>query len=254
MLERSVERLWYEQSVIGWMLWPFALIFRVLVAIRVQAYRSGLFRRERVTVPVIVVGNITVGGTGKTPVVAWLANRLSDAGRKPGIVSRGYGAAAGSQPIIVTASSQFRDVGDEPVVLARQTGVPICIDADRVAAARRLITEAGVDVIISDDGLQHYKMIRDFEIAVLDGDRVLGNGHLLPAGPLREPPGRLDEVDIVMVNGESEYSGGCRFDLSPGQAVSLVDSRSRDLSGFGGKEGWAGAGRGDRPGLHTLAA
>jgi tetraacyldisaccharide 4'-kinase len=243
--ERSLERFWYGQSDIGWVLQPFAFLFRALVALRARAYKSGILRRERIPVPVIVVGNITVGGTGKTPVVSWLATQLSDCGRKPGIVSRGYGARTGHRLVMVTAKSSYQDVGDEPVVLARQTGAPICIGVDRVAAARYLVEEAGVDVVISDDGLQHYRMIRDFEIAVVDGQRILGNRRMLPAGPLREPPERMDKVDIVLVNGDSDYTGGHRFHLFPGQAVCLGDMRRCDLSEFRGMKVWAVAGIGN---------
>jgi tetraacyldisaccharide 4'-kinase len=243
--ERSLERFWYGQSGIGWVLQPFAFLFRALVALRVQAYKSGIFSRERIPVPVIVVGNITVGGAGKTPIVSWLATQLSDSGRKPGIVSRGYGVRTRHRPVMVTANSSYQDVGDEPVVLARQTGAPICIGVDRVAAARYLVDEADVDVVISDDGLQHYRMIRDFEIAVIDGQRILGNRRMLPAGPLREPPERMDKVDVVLVNGNSDYSGGRHFHLLPGQAIRLGDSRRRDLSEFRGMKVWAVAGIGN---------
>jgi tetraacyldisaccharide 4'-kinase len=146
---------------------------------------------------------------------------------------------------MVTANSNYQEVGDEPLVLARQTGAPLCIGVDRVAASRRLVAECDVDVVIADDGLQHYRMIRDFEIAVLDGQRVLGNRSMLPAGPLREPPARLDEVDLVLVNGDSDFSQGYRFDLLPHQAVSLAGSGRRDLSEFRGMEVWAVAGIGN---------
>jgi tetraacyldisaccharide 4'-kinase len=244
-IERSLERLWYEKSALAWFFQPFAYIFQALVAVRVRAYERGIFAQESVQVPVIVVGNITVGGAGKTPVVAWLTKRLTEAGRKPGIVSRGYGAQGQSRPVMVTLDSNYQEVGDEPLVLARQTGVPICIDADRVAAARHLVAESGVDIIVADDGLQHYRLRRDFEIAVLDGQRVLGNRRMLPAGPLREPPSRLDEVDLVLVNGESAYSDGIRFDLLPHRAVSLTGTARRHLSEFAGMEVWAVAGIGN---------
>ncbi len=250
--ERSLERLWYGESAMGWVLLPFAVVFRMLVALRVQAYHSGIFGREKIPIPVIVVGNITVGGTGKTPIVSWLATQLSDSGRKPGIVSRGYGTSVRSRLVMVTGKSSYQDVGDEPLVLARQTGAPICIGVDRVAAVRHLVGEADVDVVIADDGLQHYRMIRDFEIAVVDGQRVLGNRRMLPAGPLREPPARMDKVDVVLINGDSDYSGGYRFDLLPRQAVSLGDSQHRDLSEFGGMKVWAVAGIGNPQRFSTM--
>ena len=154
----------------------------------------------RVDCPVIVVGNLTVGGTGKTPVVAWLAWQLGALGKKVGIASRGYGAAEpGVQQ--VDPKADWRAFGDEPVLLQRRTGVPVVVAADRVAAARRLI-ELGADVVVCDDGLQHLRLARDFELLVLDGARGLGNGRLLPAGPLREPAARLASVHAVVINGE----------------------------------------------------
>lgn len=243
--ERSVERLWYEKSAFAWVLWPFAFIFRILVAVRVRAYRLGLFSQKEVPVPVIVVGNITVGGAGKTPMVAWLTERLIESGRVPGIVSRGYGAVRQPRPVMVAAKSDYREVGDEPLVLARRTGAPICVHADRVLAARQLVADSRVDVVIADDGLQHYRMKRDIEIAVIDGQRGLGNGCMLPAGPLREPPSRLTEVDIVMINGESDFTNGLRFDLVPTQALGLTGSAARNLAEFAGMKVWAVAGIGN---------
>ena len=244
-LERSVERLWYGDSAFAWCLRPFALIFRVLVAIRAGAYRLDLLPRERMAVPVIVVGNITAGGTGKTPLVAWIAAQLSRAGRKPGIVSRGYRASPGGYPVMVRGTTGVLEVGDEALVLARQTGAPICVGANRIAACRRLVDEAGADILIADDGLQHYRLARDLEIAVVDGCRVLGNGYMLPAGPLREPKARLKQVDIVLINGESDFSEGYSFHLIPGDAISLIGAECRDLATFSGKRVWSVAGIGN---------
>lgn len=155
--------------------------------------------------PVIVVGNITLGGTGKSPLVAWLAGWLVAQGWSPGIVSRGYGGNAPSYPLLVTADTNVVESGDEPLMLAQQTGLPVAADPNRVRGVQALI-EKGCDIILSDDGLQHLALDRDIELVVVDGDRGLGNGRCLPAGPLRESPSRLQRVDAVIINGDSQPS------------------------------------------------
>jgi tetraacyldisaccharide 4'-kinase len=214
-LEGGLEAIWYGRSAVAWLLLPFAGLFRLLVAARRRAYRAGWLRVHRLPVPVIVVGNLTTGGTGKTPVTGWLVELCRGAGFRPGIVSRGYGGQRSPQPRLVGPGDDAREVGDEPLLLRRQTGVPVCVHADRVAAGRRLVAE-GVNLIIADDGLQHYRLHRDLEIVVLDGQRRFGNGHLLPAGPLREPAGRLSEVDLVLVHGGPVRNGefGVQFRIS----------------------------------------
>jgi tetraacyldisaccharide 4'-kinase len=152
-------------------------------------------------VPVIIVGNITLGGTGKTPLVIWLVHFLVKAGYRPGIVTRGYGGTRRNGPIGVGIDFDPAEVGDEPVLLARRSGVPVVVDTDRPRGARFLIRQYSCDVVVSDDGLQHYALQRDFEIALIDGARRLGNGRCLPAGPLREPAPRLRSVDALIVNG-----------------------------------------------------
>jgi len=242
---RRVERLWYGDSSVATILLPFAWLFRLLVTLRRTAYRAGLFTSIDCGVPVVVVGNITVGGAGKTPLVGWLAARLAADNLRVGILSRGYGGVAAGEPRFVTRDSEARDVGDEAVLLAQQTSARVCVCADRVAGARRLVAEAGVDLIICDDGLQHYRLDRDVEIAVVDGVRGLGNRHMLPAGPLREPPGRLDEVDFVFINGASNEVAGCRFALRAGAVHRLGGAESRVLEDFRGRRVWAVAGIGN---------
>jgi tetraacyldisaccharide 4'-kinase len=178
---------------------PFAVAFGALATTRRALYTWGVLRARRMPVPVIVVGNITVGGSGKTPVVAALTRALAERGWHPGIVSRGHGRAnASAAPLIVGPDAQARDVGDEPLLLAR-TGIPVAVAADRVAAARALIgAHPRCDVIVADDGLQHYRLARDFEIVVVDAARGLGNGWRLPAGPLREPASRLGEAGAII--------------------------------------------------------
>jgi tetraacyldisaccharide 4'-kinase len=197
---RWIERQWQTKTFASWLLLPLALLYGVIVAIRRRLYEGGWLRRVRVDVPVIIVGNITVGGSGKTPFVLWLVQRLRELGWRPGIITRGYGGAARAWPQLVTAESDASVVGDEPLLLARRADVPVVAGPDRVRTARQLIA-LGCDVLVSDDGLQHYRLARDIEIAVIDGDRRGGNGRLLPAGPLRESVARLNSVHARVVHG-----------------------------------------------------
>jgi tetraacyldisaccharide 4'-kinase len=188
---------WYGAK--RWVYWllPLEWLFCLLAAVR----RFWLIRyaQQDVGVPVIVVGNISVGGTGKTPLIIALVNRLQARGFKVGVISRGYGSAAPHYPYVVSAASSAAEAGDEPLSIWRATGCAVCIDADRVAAGR-LLKKAGCDILLSDDGLQHYRLGRALEIAVIDAARGFGNGHCLPVGPLREPQSRLSRVDFVVVN------------------------------------------------------
>jgi tetraacyldisaccharide 4'-kinase len=197
-----LDRHWYRLSWLSILLLPFAAAFACVVAMRHALYRRGIFRSYRMPVPVIVVGNITAGGTGKTPLVLWLCDFLVQQGHAPGIVSRGYRGRG--QTMAVNENTLPGIAGDEPVLLARRSGCPVWIGRDRVAAARALIAaNPECDVIVSDDGLQHYALQRDLEIAVTDGSRGTGNGLPLPAGPLRESSDRLTRVDAVVVNGDT---------------------------------------------------
>ncbi len=192
-----MNKVWFTRGWAAVALYPVTVLYGVLVFVRRSLYKSGILKSSSSGVPVIVVGNISVGGTGKTPIVSMLVKKLENAGYKPGIVSRGYGAVPAKEPRLINADSQVEWAGDEPLMLSRDTGVPVCICIARAAAVDYLVNEANVDVIVSDDGLQHYAMKRDMEIAVVDGQRLLGNGWLLPAGPLREPPARLNAVEII---------------------------------------------------------
>jgi tetraacyldisaccharide 4'-kinase len=206
-------------------LYPLSLVFRIVVALRRFGFRASLIRSCRVRVPVIVVGNITVGGTGKTPLVIWLAGFLAREGFTPGIVSRGYGSWSDAARR-VTRDSDASAVGDEPLLLAHRTARPVWIGADRAAAAEALLrNDPDCDVVVSDDGLQHYALARDFEIAVIDGARGLGNRLMLPAGPLREAPSRLRSVDAVVVNG-NDCPG---FTDSPSLAMKLEGREFHNL-------------------------
>ena len=191
---------WYEDRVWPRLLWPLAALFGWLAMRRRRRFLTGRSRSWRAPVPVVVVGNITAGGTGKTPLVIWLARWLSERGMKPGVVSRGYGGNA-RQPTLVAAETPAALCGDEAAMVVRRTGTPVAVAADRVRAVQLLLANADVDVVIADDGLQHYALQRDVEIAVLDGMRGVGNGLCLPAGPLREPVSRLAGCDLVVANG-----------------------------------------------------
>lgn len=206
------DRHWFRLSGLSLALWPLSLIYRLLVALRRLAYGSGALRTVKLPVPVIVVGNIVAGGTGKTPLVLYLAAALRRSGRNPGIVSRGYrGSAAG--PMAVTALSAVDRVGDEPLLLARASGCPIWIGRDRAGAALGLLeAHPECDVLILDDGLQHYRLARDIEIAVEDA-RGAGNGLLLPAGPLREPASRRVDVWVVNTAPVGSHNPAFRMDL-----------------------------------------
>lgn len=228
--ESNIQQHWYGAP--GWLrvLLPLEIIYRSITSLRRFLFRVGILRGEKIAVPVIVVGNITVGGTGKTPVVVALCAALKNAGYKPGIVSRGYGAEPPHIPFAVTPQSHAAESGDEPLLLALSTDCPVVIAPDRVAAAKFLLSQHDCDVIISDDGLQHYRLRRDFEIAVIDGARGLGNGHCLPVGPLRESSARLDQVDAVLVNTARTSRDQLRephyaFRLLPRAFVSLRDGR-----------------------------
>jgi tetraacyldisaccharide 4'-kinase len=196
----DVNRHWYRSSYtpLTFLLLPASFVFRAIVSVRRAFYRAGLKTTEHFPVPVIVVGNITVGGTGKTPFVIWLAQFLRAAGYKPGIVSRGYGGKAQTKPCAVTSDSDPHVVGDEAVLLAKRAACPMVVGVDRAAAVKALLANSDCNVVISDDGLQHYRLGREIEIAIVDGQRRFGNQLMLPAGPLREPISRLEQVDFVI--------------------------------------------------------
>ncbi|MGB5739316.1 MAG: tetraacyldisaccharide 4'-kinase [Woeseia sp.] len=219
------QQLWYSGSSWHLLLAPCSALFALVTTIRRWLYRRGVLRSTRVSVPVIVVGNISVGGTGKTPVTIWLAEQLKRRGLRPGVVSRGYGGVVGKQPVQANANSEPAIVGDEPLLIARRSKVPVVVHPNRVAAAQELI-KIGVDVIIADDGLQHYRLQRDYEIAVIDAARGLGNGWLLPAGPLREPKSRLQSVDRILLHQASmspQHPAGTEFFAERSSSFHLVN-------------------------------
>jgi tetraacyldisaccharide 4'-kinase len=242
--------MWYGDKASPWLA-PLSALYGIVIALRSVLYRLGLRHRIRMTVPVVVVGNLTVGGTGKTPLVAWLSLKLTAVGLRVAIVSRGYGGRARGVTR-VTVHSRPSEVGDEPLLLARRAQATVFVGRDRVAAARVAVAD-GADIVLCDDGLQHLALMRDCEIAVIDGQRGFGNGCLLPRGPLRELPRRLRRVNAVVVNGAitaphfalPKFVAGTHFvmNMRPGDARPVSGGASlRSLASFRGS------------GVHAVAA
>jgi tetraacyldisaccharide 4'-kinase len=232
-MEQRLTQLWYRESAGPSLLQPFSWLYGLVTRLRRRAYARGWLAAHRAGKPVVVVGNLTVGGTGKTPLVAWLAEQLTLSGLKVGIVSRGYGRADGA-PQFVHMESSWRDVGDEPLLLRRLTGCDTVVSRDRFAGAQQLVAR-GADVIIADDGLQHLRLARDCEIVVIDGARGFGNGRLLPAGPLREPPTQLRHASAVVLNGVPEHASllAGEYKLAPGALqMSLFGDDAHRLDGL----------------------
>jgi len=198
-----LEQLWYGNHRLSVVLLPLGWLYYGFMKSRHALYKIGLLPKRRVGVPVIVVGNLTAGGTGKTPLIIWLCNYLTQQGRRPGVISRGYGGRASTRPQQVRPDSHPAQVGDEPVLIAQRTHCPVAVSPNRYLAASELLKHTDCDVLLCDDGLQHLSLDRDLEIAVVDGDRRFGNGHCLPAGPLREPVSRLGTVDMVVATGKA---------------------------------------------------
>ena len=221
-----LETAWYEKASWLIILWPISILFRLLALCR-RSLQQTSSRPSHINVPIIVVGNISVGGTGKTPVVITLANNLKSLGINPGIISRGYGGSAAAYPLVVNQDCDVSACGDEALLIQDKTNCPVVVDPDRTAAIDLLVQKFGeeIDLVISDDGLQHYKLYRDLEIAIVDGDRLFGNGLCLPAGPLREPVSRLLEVDHIIVNGGLNYkeNNSGYFSRKPAQTNSERD-------------------------------
>lgn len=225
-IDQLFSNIWYKPSFLYTLLLPFSWIYQIAVSVKRWLYISGHKKHIRFPVPVVVVGNITVGGTGKTPLIIALAHLLSEHGYNPGIVSRGYGGRPPILPLHVTPQTNPTEAGDEPVLIAQKTRCPVVISPKRVEAIDALINTYHCDIVLSDDGMQHYQMHRDIEIAVIDGQRRFGNAHCLPAGPLREPVSRLRSVDFIISQGaagpDRPLSNEYLMQLIPGDIYSLI--------------------------------
>ena len=235
-MERWFNHAWYERERPPVWLLPLEGLFIALSGLRRLLYRLNVLHRHRLPKPVVVIGNIAVGGTGKTPLARHLCESLLAAGYRPGVISRGYGGRTGGEPRLVHLDDPAHLVGDEPLMLARASGVPVCVFPDRIRAGRHLLANHDVDVILCDDGMQHYALQRDYEIAVIDARRGLGNGHRLPAGPLRESPLRLEDVDCVVAQGRPGQPAAMPVNvdvhmwLAASEFVRIADGERRPVS------------------------
>lgn len=234
---------WYQKTPVRWLLSPLSGLFRLVSACRKIAYQQDWLTRQKLPVPVIIVGNISVGGSGKTPFVIALVLALKKAGYHPGVISRGYGGQSPVYPLDVTAETAAVHSGDEPKLIAQLTACPVAVAPMRAEAGRYLLSHYECDVIVSDDGLQHYALQRDIEIAIVDGRRGMGNGYCLPAGPLREPKSRLQQVDFIVWHGPTA-TDKLTMQLQLDDAVNLQSGKSTALETWRGQTVHAVAGIG----------
>ena len=225
-----IERIWSGKSPLYLLLLPLSWLYGLITCGLRLCYRKGWKKSWRSPVPIIVVGNLTAGGNGKTPVVIWLIELLQRQGLRAGVVSRGYGGKADSYPLLLDASTKTAEAGDEPVLIYQRTGAPVAVSPVRADAVKALLEHHQLDVIVTDDGLQHYALQRDVEIVVVDGIRRFGNGWWLPAGPMRERASRLNSVDAVITNGGQSEPGEIAMQLQPGMAVNLLTGEQRDAT------------------------
>ena len=252
-LQQWLESIWYdsdnENSIGRLFLMPLSYLYS---AINTYQRKSQTKNLMKLSCPVIVVGNITVGGTGKTPLTIHVVKLLQKSGYKPAIITRGYGGKATTWPQAVTAESDASLVGDEAVLMASRTGVPVYAGANRLGSIEQLLKTHDCDVIVSDDGMQHYKLPRDIQIAVIDGNRQLGNGYCLPAGPLREKKERLNDCDLIVVNGQNKDKNNYfEMALSGKTLINLMTNEEKDLSDFSGQEVQAMTGIGNPQRFYT---
>lgn len=232
-----IEKLWYGKSHLYWLLIPFSLLYGLIVFVRRFLYKKGILKSRRSPVPVIIIGNLSVGGNGKTPLVIGLIKELKTKGLKVGIVSRGYGGKADSYPLILDNTTTTEQAGDEPVLIYQRANVPVAVSPNRYKAVQALLAQNQLDVILSDDGLQHYALARDIEVVVVDGKRLFGNGWWMPAGPMRERQNRLKSVDMIIINGDSvndlvkQYPDKTyTMQLAPCYALNLLTKEKKKLS------------------------
>lgn len=237
-----IERIWSGKSWCYILLLPFSWLYGVIATLRRIAYQKGWLSSWKSPVPVVVVGNLTAGGNGKTPVVIWLVERLIAQGFKPGVVSRGYGGKSDHYPLLLSANTTPAMAGDEPVLIYHRTGAPVAVAPVRRDAVKALLDNHSLDVIITDDGLQHYALQRDYEIVVIDGQRRFGNGWWLPAGPMRERAGRLDSVDAIIVNGGVSQDSEISMTLEGEIAINLKTGEKKPVAQLNKAVAMAGIG------------
>ncbi|ELH1433231.1 TPA: tetraacyldisaccharide 4'-kinase [Raoultella ornithinolytica] len=237
-----IARIWSGESPVWRLLLPLSWLYGLVSGLIRLSYRLGLKKAWRAPVPVAVVGNLTAGGNGKTPVVIWLVEQLQQRGIRVGVVSRGYGGKAASYPLLLSNDTSTAEAGDEPVLIFQRTGAPVAVSPARREAVQALLHAHDLQLIITDDGLQHYKLERDKEIVVIDGERRFGNGWWLPAGPMRERASRLRSVDAIIVNGGIAQAGEIPMQLRPGLAVNLRSGERRDVASFDNVVAMAGIG------------
>ena len=241
-LEEIFPRIWKDRNPLAYGLWPISMFYSTAVELRRLGYSSGLFAVEHFNFPTIVIGNLTVGGTGKTPLTIWAVNFLKECGYSPGVISRGYGRQDPWRSRMVTQDSTPEEVADEPLLIMRQTNAPVAVANKRSDAIRMLMRESDCDIIVSDDGLQHLSISTDLKVVLIDGQERFGNNFCLPAGPLRESSRHISAFDLVIVNGQgqaNEYSMICSFT----EAVNLLDkSQTRSMDSFVGENVTAVAG------------
>ena len=237
-----IARIWSGESPLWRLLLPLSWLYGLVSGIIRLCYQLGLKKAWRAPCPVVVVGNLTAGGNGKTPVVIWLVEQLQRQGIRVGVVSRGYGGKAESYPLLLDANSTTAQAGDEPVLIFQRTGAPVAVSLVRVDAVKALLAAHDLQLIVTDDGLQHYRLARDKEIVVIDGVRRFGNGWWLPAGPMRERASRLSSVDARIVNGGEAQAGEIPMTLRPGEAVNLLTHERRQVSDLQNVVAMAGIG------------
>jgi len=237
IVAKCLDEIWYKDHFVGTWLSGLSFLYIDIVKFRRKMYQKGHKKVTKLAVTVIIVGNITVGGTGKTPLVIYLVEKLKAEGFKPGVISRGYGGQAETWPQVVTADSKPSLIGDEPLLIAQQANCPVAVGPIRADSAKLLLDNNDCDVIISDDGLQHYALHRDIEICVVDGVRRFGNNFYLPSGPLREPQERLKEVDFVVCNGGEPEEGEILMLLEGGFAINMQTKERKSLAEFKGQTG-----------------